>query len=312
MTRSRWLILVLALFMSLSPVTASAHPDVPDRIDLPDGWRPEGITTDGRQLYVGSLANGAILRADPRTGTTEVIAEGTTGSMTVGVDYDRRRDLLWAAGGGTKEVRAYDADSGDLLATYTFPSAGERFINDLVVTRRAVFATDSRNRELMVVRLAHNRALPGQEASSILPLTGDFDVRSGTGLNGIVASHHRLIAIQGGDVGLLFRINPRTGVTRTIDLDGFVLTNGDGLERDCDLLYVVQNRLNTVAVVELGERRRSGEVVARLTDDDFDVPTTVALLDDSLYLPNARFDTAGPEPADYWITRLDAFDRHDD
>jgi hypothetical protein len=74
----------------------------------------------------------------------------------------------------------------------------------------------------------------------------------------------------------------------------------------------VQNRLNTVAVVELSERRRSGEVVARLTDDDFDVPTTVALLDDSLYLPNARFDTAGPEPADYWITRLDAFDRHDD
>jgi hypothetical protein len=312
MARSRFVILALALFMSLSPVAASAHHDRPDRIDLPDGWRPEGITTDGRQLYVGSLADGAILRADPRTGTTEVIAEGTTGSMTVGVDYDRRRDLVWAAGGGTKEVRAYDADSGDLLATYTFPSAGARFINDLVVTRRAVFATDTRNRELMVVRLAPNRALPGQEASSILPLTGDFDVRAGTGLNGIVASRHRLIAIQGGDVGLLFRINPRTGVTRTIDLGGDRLLNGDGLERDGDLLYAVQNRLNTVAVVELGARRRSGEVVAQLTDDDFDVPTTVALLHDSLYLPNARFDTAGPEPADYWITRLDAFDRHDD
>jgi hypothetical protein len=48
--------------------------------------------------------------------------------------------------------------------------------------------------------------------------------------------------------------------------------------------------------------------------DRIDVPTTVALLDDSLFLPNARFGTAGPEPAEYWITRIDAFDEgdHDD
>jgi hypothetical protein len=311
MARSRLLVLALALLLSLSPVAASAQHDLPDRIDLPDGWRPEGITTDGRQLYVGSLADGAILRADPRTGTTEVIAEGTTGSMTVGVDYDRRRDLLWAAGGGTKEVRAYDADSGDLLATYTFASAGERFINDLVVTRRAVFATDSRNRELMVVRLGHNRELPGQEASSILPLTGDFDVRAGTGLNGIVASHHRLIAIQGGDVGLLFRIDPRTGATRTIDLGGDRLLNGDGLELHGGLLYAVQNRLNKIAVIDLDHRLLSGDVVAQLTDTSFDVPTTVALLRHSLYAVNARFNTPPTPETDYWITRVDAFDEDD-
>jgi len=313
MAHSRVLVLALALFLSLSPVAASAHQARPDRIDLPDGWRPEGITTDGHQLFVGSLANGAILRADPRTGDTEVIAEGATGSMTVGVDYDRRRDLLWAAGGGppgntSREIRVYDAESGDVLATYTFPESTDWFINDLVVTRRAVYATDSRNRELLVVRLKGNRGLPGQEAASILPLTGDFDVQAGTGLNGIVASRGRLIAIQGGDVGLLFRIHPRTGVTRTIDLGGDRLLNGDGLELDGDLLYAVQNRLNTVAVVDLDRRVKNGEVVTRLTDDDFDVPTTVALLDDSLYLPNARFGTAVPEPADYWITRIDAFE----
>jgi sugar lactone lactonase YvrE len=315
MARSRFAILVLALLMSLSPVAAFAHPDVPDRIDLPDGWRPEGITTDGHKLFVGSLADGAILRANPRTGNIKVMAEGAPGSMTVGVDYDRHRDLLWAAGGGTKEVRAYDADSGDLLRTYTFPSANPRFINDLVVKRRAVFATDSLARELMVVRLGRSDdRLPGQEAASTLPLTGDFVLGPGNNLNGIVAAGRRLIAIQGGDAGLLFRINPRTGVTRTIDLDGFVLTNGDGLERDGDLLYVVQNRLNTVAVVELEDRFRSGEVVDQLTDEDFDVPTTVALLDDSLYLPNARFGIANPETAEYWVTRIDAFDDddHDD
>jgi hypothetical protein len=248
--------------MSLSPVAASAH-DLADRIDLPDGWRPEGITTDGRSLFVGSLANGAILRADPRTGDTEIIAEGATGSMTVGVDYDRRRDLLWAAGGGppgntSREIRVYDADSGDALATYTFPETADWFINDLVVTRRAVYATDSRNRELLVVRLTPNGGLPGQEAASILPLTGDFDVQAGTGLNGIVASRGSLIAIQGGDIGLLFRINPQTGVTRTIDLGGDRLLNGDGLELDGDILYAVQNRLNMVAVVDLDRHLRSG------------------------------------------------------
>lgn len=316
MVRSRFVILALALLMSLSPVAASAH-DLDDRIDLPDGWRPEGITTDGRSLFVGSLANGAILRADPRTGNTEIIAEGATGSMTVGVDYDRRRDLLWGAGGGppgntSREVRVYDADSGDALATYTFPETTDWFINDLVVTRRAVYATDSRNRELLVVRLMPNGGLPGQEAASILPLTGDFTVQAGTGLNGIVASRGSLIAIQGGDIGLLFRINPQTGATRTIDLGGDRLLNGDGLELDGDILYAVQNRLNTVAVVDLDRHLRSGDVLTRLTDDDFDVPTTVALLGDSLYLPNARFGTAGPEPAEYWITRIDAFDEGDD
>ena len=84
MHRSRFAILALALLMSLSPVAASAH-DFVDRIDLPDGWRPEGITTDGQNLFVGSLANGAILRADPRTGDTEIIAERA--------QHDRRRGL---------------------------------------------------------------------------------------------------------------------------------------------------------------------------------------------------------------------------
>jgi hypothetical protein len=314
MARSRFVIFALALLMSLSPVAASAHHDRPDRIDLPDGWMPEGITTDGRFLFSGSLADGALLRANPRTGNTRIIEEGRQGRVAVGVDYDRRRDVLWVAGGGTNRIRAHDARTGRRLAVYNFPSENARFINDLVVTRRAVYATDSRNRELLVVRLMPNGGLPGQEAASVLPLTGDFDVQAGTGLNGIVATRGRLIAIQGGDVGLLFRINPRTGATRTIDLGGDRLINGDGLELDGDILYAVQNRLNMVAVVDLDRHLRSGEVLTRLTDDDFDVPTTVALLDDSLFLPNARFGTAGPEPAEYWITRIDAFDEgdHDD
>ena len=38
-----------------APPTDRGKP-LPDRIELPRGWQPEGITTDGRKLYVGSLA----------------------------------------------------------------------------------------------------------------------------------------------------------------------------------------------------------------------------------------------------------------
>jgi hypothetical protein len=58
-------------------------------------------------------------------------------------------------------------------------------------------------------------------------------------------------------------------------------------------------------VVELNPDGTAGEVVETLTSPDFDVPTTVAAYMDSLYLPNARFGTTDPQPAAYWITRID-------
>ena len=308
MARSRFVIFALARLMSRSPVAASAHHDRPDRIDLPDGWMPEGITTDGRFLFSGSLADGALLRANPRTGNTRIIEEGRQGRVAVGVDYDRRRDVLWVAGGGTNRIRAHDARTGRQLAVYNFPSETDRFINDLVVTRRAVYATDSFNQELLVVRLGRGDRLPGPRAATTRALTGDLVYVPGEfNLNGIVKSGRRLLAVQ-SNKGLLFRINPFTGRTRTVNLGGSSLSFGDGLEIDGDILYVVRNQLNEIAVVDLGRRLRRGEVVAHLTDDDFDIPTTVALLGDSLYAVNARFGTAGPQPAEYWITRIDAFD----
>ena len=177
MHRSRFAILALALLMSLSPVAASAH-DFVDRIDLPDGLRPEGITTDGRFLYSGSLADGALLRANPRTGNTRIIEAGRQGRVAVGIDYDRRRDVLWVAGGGTNRIRAHDADTGRRLAGYNFPSATPRFINDLVVTRRAVYATDSFNQELLVVPLRLGDRLPGPRAATTRPLRGISSTRT--------------------------------------------------------------------------------------------------------------------------------------
>ncbi len=289
---------------SLAPADAGrghGHSAVPDRIELPDGWRPEGITTDGRRLYVGSLADGAIWVADPRSGDGEVLAEGSAGRVAVGVDYDRRRDVLWVAGGATGEVRAHDADTGAVLATYAFPSpdATPRFLNDVVVTRRAVYVTDSRHAELAVVPLGRRAA-----AARVLPLTGDLVLQEGNNLNGIVELDHWLVAVQ-SNAGKLLRISPRTGDTKQIDLGGASLVNGDGPEPGGHGVYVLRNRDNLVVPVRLHRRATEGTAGAAITDPGLDVPSTGARLHHSLYAVNARFTTPPTPTTPYWITRVD-------
>ena len=43
----------------------------PERIALPDGFRPEGIAAGkGRSVYVGSIPTGRVLRIDTETGAS--------------------------------------------------------------------------------------------------------------------------------------------------------------------------------------------------------------------------------------------------
>jgi hypothetical protein len=324
----------IAMLTALGPGTALPalghhEDDGPDQIRLPDGWQPEGVTTDGRFLYAGSLADGAIWKASAKTGEGELLARGHEGRVAVGLDYDDRRDLLWVAGGDTNVVRAQDADSGKVLARYRFPSATPRFLNDLVVTDRAVYVTDSMNQELGVIpfwgkhRHGHDNggaarghghgdgsALPPQWVARTVPLTGDLVYQDGFNLNGIAAAHHLLIAVQ-SNTGLLFRINPWSGTTKEVDLGDETVVNGDGLELRHGKAYVVQNLDNTIAVVDLRRHARSGEIVAILTDRDLDVPATAAFARGSLWAANARFTTPPTPTTTYTIVRVDLKDdRH--
>jgi hypothetical protein len=45
-------------------------------------------------------------------------------------------------------------------------------------------------------------------------------------------------------------------------------------------------------------------VVDTITDDDFDVPTTIAEFGDALYAVNARFGIADPGLAEYDVVRV--------
>jgi sugar lactone lactonase YvrE len=302
----RLLVLLLMALVALVPATAGAA-TFPDLIRLPDGWQPEGIAAGrGSSLYVGSIPTGAIWKADARTGQGEVLVEGREGRAAIGIKVDKR-NRLFVAGGPTGMAFVYDARTGEDLASYQLTPEGTAatFVNDVAVTHKAAYFTDSLNQQLYVVPFGRGGRLPGQGKVRVLPLTGDLAYIEGFNLNGIAADRggRALLAVQ-SNTGLLFRINPRTGVTRQVDLGGASLTNGDGLLLIGRVLFVVRNRLNEVAVVKLNRSLDRGRVVTTLTDPDFDVPTTIALQDGRLYAVNARFGNPDPANARYDIVRV--------
>jgi hypothetical protein len=140
----------------------------------------------------------------------------------------------------------------------------------------------------------------------LLPLTGDdfVVVPNEFNANGIVAKGNFLIMVQ-SNTGKLFRVDPKTGDTRTIDTGGYSVANGDGLALHNGRLYVVRNQDNLVAVFNLGSDLLSAALVGVITSPgNLDVPTTATFALGKLWVVNARFNTAPTPDTDYWITQL--------
>jgi sugar lactone lactonase YvrE len=304
MPRSPMLVLA-ALATLLVAVTAAAAP-FPDPIALPPGFQPEGIAVGkGHTFYVGSIPTGRIYRGDLRTGEGAVLPLAESGRNAIGIEVDNR-NRIFVAGGGTGQAYVYDADTGQSLAEYTFASAGPTtFVNDLVVTKDAAWFTDSREAVLYRVPLARNGALPDPTDVEEAPLVGEFTLAPMNNLNGIEATPDgkTLIAVQ-SNLGRLYRIDPDTGYADIIELTGGDVEFGDGLLLDGRTLYVVQNRLNRIAVVRLSPDLGSGTITGYLTHPQFDIPTTIAEHGNRLYAVNARFGTAGQQPAAYSVIQL--------
>lgn len=301
-------ILVVTTGTLATPAGGTAFPDV---IPVPTGSYPEGIAVGaGTNAYVSSLLDGSVYAFDLRTGEGDVLVEGQPGRATIGMEVDERSGLLWAVGLG--ELYAFDTRTGDEVATVSVPG---QFLNDLAVTRTAVHITDSFADVLWSVPL-ESRGLPAGPAVST-PLTRDFEfVEEGelpVNLNGLVAtSDGRTLVGVHSTLGLLYRIDPVTGVTTEIDLGDDLVPSGDGLVRVGRTVYVVQNFLNQIAEVELAPDLTSGTVVDVITSDSFQVPATAAVFGSSLYAVNAKFDEAfpplfGADPQElaYHVTRVD-------
>ena len=312
-TPMRILLAALAACLLLAPASA-AHDyksgkhhgkqrQLQERIELPDGFQPEGIaSTGGTDLYVGSIPTGAIWRGDARTGEGAVLVQPPAGRSAIGIKV--ARGLIFVAGGATGDAYVYDKRTGEDVARYDLaPEGATTFVNDVVVTRRAAYFTDSQLQQLYVLPLGKKGSPRAGAEARTVPITGDLAYTAGFNANGIAAAGRWLIVVQ-ANTGKLFRVDPATGASHEIDLGGAIVMNGDGLLLKGRTLFVVQNQTNQVAVVRLSRRKASGRVVATLTNSDFDVPTTITAAAGRLFAVNARFGTTPGPDVQYWITRV--------
>jgi hypothetical protein len=275
---------------------AGAQP-FPDSIPLPDDFAPEGIATGaGTTFYAGSITLGDIYRGDLRTGEGAIFIDAPAGRSALGLKADRRHGLLFVAGGVTGEAYVYDLRTGVPVASYQFGTPGASLVNDVIVTRDAAYFTDSFAPVLYVVPIG-----PGGELGSgeTLALSGPAAtvVPDEPGLNGIEATRDgKTLIVDHSALGALFTVDPLTGESTAIDVDGLIAGTLDGLLLHGRDLWVVENFPNTLARVSLSPDLSSGEITATITSPLFRVPTTIARHGSRLAAVNARFDLGFPPP----------------
>lgn len=263
----------------------------PGTIDLPASFAPEGITSGGgTTLYAGSLADGDVAEIDLRTGTVELLVDRDDG-QAVGMATDASGRTLYVAGGGTATLGIVDTRTGEVVDV-DLPGAG--FANDVIVTRDAVYVTDSF--APTVYRVA-------PDGSSVTPLavTGDYTFTPSFNFNGIDAtSDGDTLFVISSTAGELLRLDAAdvdassTEIAATVVDTDAVLTAGDGIVLAGRTLTVVRNQVNTVTTLRLSPDGTSATLVDETTQDDFAVPTTAAAFGSRLYVVNARFGQNGP------------------
>ena len=292
----------LAAVLALAPMGTALAEQFPDTVPLPNGWLPEGIATGmGTTIYAGSRADGSVWKGDLRTGEGEVLVDGD-GRVAVGIKVDR--GLLFVSGGGTGDAYVYDARTGEEIAVFDLTD-GSAFINDVIVTRDAAYFTNSQAAELYRVELGAGGVPTGDVET--LPLTGDWQQVAGVNnANGIAATPDGgTLLVINSNLGTLYNVDPATGDAVAVDTGGTNLTQGDGLLLQGSTLYVVRNRSNEIVELRMSPDFLSATFVDRLTDPDFDVPTTIAMQGSRLYAVNARFSTPPTPATEYDIVLVD-------
>ena len=267
----------------------------PEKIPVPAGSDPEGIATGkGTTFFVGAREDGSVYSGSLRTGKGAILVPARDDREAYGLKA--RGGRLYVAGGPTGSIHVYDARTGADVDSERPLMPAPGFINDVTVTRKAAYFTDSLNPVIYVYDRRTGTA-------TTLALAGDYAQAPGFNANGIAATPNgkRLIIVQ-SNTGKLYNVNPKTGEADVIDAPP--VTMGDGILLRGTKLYVVRNRANQVAVLRLRDRFTEGTQIATLTDPDFDIPTTIARHGSRLYVINARFGNEEDPAATYDIVKV--------
>jgi hypothetical protein len=292
----RSLLLVSVLLAGLTAAPASAAP-FPDSVPLPVDFQPEGIAVGtGSTFYVGSIRDGDIYRGDLRSGTGAVWVDAPPDRAALGMKVDEAHHLLFVAGGATGAAYVYDTRTAAQVAAYQFAQPGSSLLNDVALTGDAAYFTDSFAPVLYKIPISPDGTLG---SGATLPLSGPAAAIDPTGfnLNGIDATPDGLTLIANHTaLGALFTIDPATGASEQIEVDGLVAGTPDGLLLSGRNVWVVENFANTLVRVTLSRDRSSGTITSTISSPLFRVPTTIAEHGDRLALVNARFDLGFPPP----------------
>ncbi len=274
----------------------------PEVLSLPNGLQPEGIAIGSTHtFYVGSLVSGQIFKGDLQTGDGEVLITPPMPMQALGLAVDERSNYLYVAGGFTGTGSVYNCTTGEHIQTFAFAVPGTALINDVTLTKDAAYFTNSISPLLYKIPLGKNGQLPDPSLVITLPLIG-FSMTPNLNIPNLGAFSNGIDAIPSGktlilantDRGELYSVNPNTGESSVIDLGGALLPFADGILLEGKTLYVVQNMLNQVTVIELTNDLFSGSIVKTIQDSKFGVPTTIDKFGNFLYAVNAHFDLAPP------------------
>ena len=288
-------LLILAVAIALAvPAVASRPAPV---IVLPGASSAEGIAGGrGATFFAGDLFRGDIFRGNFQRGTARLFIDVPDGRMAVGMALDPARRLLFVAGGFTGQAYVYDTRTRATVASYQFGDPQASVINDVAVTKRGAWFTDSKQAKLFFVPMSRAGEL---RPFRTLALSGPAADTSGEfNLNGIraTAGGKTLIVAHSGN-GRLHTVDTSTGDSATIA--GIRVPSVDGIVLQGRRLWAVQNS-NRVTRIRLSPRLRAGVVKRIITSERFQVPATATRHGRWLAVVNAKFDTGIPPTADQY------------
>lgn len=334
-TNRSWGLLMKKLFLSLMPLAwvvlalpvqsaIAGDKPFPKIVDTLPGSYAEGFAIGkGHTAYNGSPF-GSIYKVDLRSGRGGILVppvqnpDVDTTCVILGMRVDPRTNYLFAAGCFNGNAFVYDADTGSLIFEYQLNNSGEfGVVNDLTITKDAVYFTDSFRPVLYRLPLSENGEIPLDPAAATeIPLPDVFSNNEPfccTG-NGIVSTPDgKTLIIGHSNLAQLYRFDTATGDVAQIAVDGPLTGFLDGIAMQGHTLYIMTpydfpgppDSLDRVQVVELSKGKFSGTLVDTITDpDNLDGIASGAIFGNTLYVNNARYTTF-PEPNNlYWLTKL--------
>ncbi len=264
---------------------------------------PEGVLAlQNGDLFVTGFGNGSILRVV--NGEAQVFKEaGEDGlSSAVGLAADEARERLWVANfsfdGFTSDLKVYDLDSGELLASLADPDDSPHFFNEIAIAEDGrVYVSDTAAPTIWTA----DPELNGVEVFVQDDLLMNPDPERAFGLNGLAftpGSDYLIASVmdridQGG--GRLVRIDLATQEVMDVELSGDAVETFGGSDgmffHEDSLLMVNVTPPASIVSAEFAEDYSSATFTARdVFEAVYNRPTSSAVQGDTLWTVNSQLD----------------------